>query len=451
MEEHFDEEFSEIMRNIDKPNEDEDLNFQIRDFLSITEKDYEEEREEYAIQWIAVSSVENLRQVIDKAAQEKWETLDIVVSFQQIPAEIGKLINLKHLHISREESYGESIVLPSEIGNLKQLEVFDAYGCNIIELPEEFSQLTNLKIINLNDNKFTVFPKEILSLEKLESLAINCNFEVLPDEICNLIHLKYLFLPEANISYLPDNIGNLQELEVLCIWGTKINHLPNSCQKLKKIKSLYLTKSIFDKILPPEIISQSPLEVINYIVRYQNDTEKIEINESKMIIVGQGGVGKTCLLNRLKNDEYDETISTEGIASEPWEFEVGGKKYKLNTWDFGGQEIYHATHQFFLTNRSLYIFVWDARQEEEYGRIDYWLYTIESFAYNSPIIIVVNKCDSRNNVKQLDLKSIKGKFPQIIDSFKVSCKMNIEIGHLRNVIKEETTKLPLMGMVWLSS
>lgn len=99
----------------------------------------------------------------------------------------------------------------------------------------------------------------------------------------------------------------------------------------------------------------------------------------------------------------------------------------------------------------MYIFVWDARQEEEYGRIDYWLYTIESFAYNSPIIIVVNKCDSRNNVKQLDLKSIKGKFPQIIDSFKVSCKMNIEIGHLRNVIKEETTKLPLMGMVWLSS
>lgn len=268
MEEHFDEEFSEIMRNIDKPNEDEDLNFQIRDFLSITEKDYEEEREEYAIQWIAVSSVENLNQVIDKAEQEKWETLDIEVGFQEIPSEIGKLINLKYLHISREESYGESIVLPSEIGNLKQLEVFEAYGCNIIDLPEEFSQLTNLKIINLNNNKFTVFPKELLSLEKLESLAINCNFEVLPDEICNLIHLKYLFLPEANISYLPDNIGNLQELEVLCIWGTKINHLPNSCQKLKKIKSLYLTKSIFDKILPPEIISQSPLEVINYIVRY---------------------------------------------------------------------------------------------------------------------------------------------------------------------------------------
>lgn len=452
MEIYFDPEFSEVMQHSHEQTEDAEINFQDKELLEITEKGYQVEEEEYDIKWIAVSSVEKLQQVIDKAEQDRWETLCLVVSnFQEIPAEIGKLTNVRHLHINKHNTDNKSILLPPEIGNLKQLEVFDAYGCNMVALPEEFGELTNLKSVNLNHNNFTVFPKEILSLKRLEALAIDFDFKALPDEICNLKKLKYLYLPKANISYLPDDIGNLQELEILCIWGTKINRLPASCQKLKKLKSLYLTKSIFEKFLPPEIISQSPLEVINYIVRYQNDTEKIEINESKMIIVGQGGVGKTCLLNRLKNDKYDETVSTEGIAIEPWEFEVEGKKYKLNTWDFGGQEIYHATHQFFLTNRSLYIFVWDARQEEEYGRIDYWLHTIESFAYNSPIIIVVNKCDSRNSVKQLDLKSIKGKFPQIIDSFRVSCKMNIEIGHLRNVIEEETTKLPLMGMVWLSS
>ncbi|MEY8338171.1 COR domain-containing protein [Lachnospiraceae bacterium 62-35] len=452
MKEYFDEEFSEKMQHNHEQLEGNEINFQTKELLEITENDYQEERTEYAIEWIAVTSVEKLQQVIDKAEQEKWETLGLRINnFQEIPAEIGKLINVKHLHINKHSTNNKSILLPPEIGNLKQLEVFDAYGCDMVDLPEEFGRLMNLKSVNLNHNNFTVFPKEILSLEKLESLAIDFNFKTLPDEICNLVHLKYLYFPKANISYLPDDIGNLQELEVLCIWGTKVNRLPDSCQKLKKIKSLYLTKSIFEKIIPPEIISQSPLEVINYIVRYQNDTKKIEVNESKMLIVGQGGVGKTCLLNRLKNDKYDETVSTEGIAIEPWEFEIEGKKYKLNTWDFGGQEIYHATHQFFLTNRSLYIFVWDARQEEEYGRIDYWLHTIESFAYNSPIIIVVNKCDSRNSIKQLDLKSIKEKFPQVIDSFRVSCKMNIEIEHLRNVIEEETTKLPLMGMVWLSS
>ena len=46
-------------------------------------------------------------------------------------------------------------------------------------------------------------------------------------------------------------------------------------------------------------------------------------------------------------------------------------------WDFGGQEIYHATHQFFLTKRSLYLFVWEARKEEESRHFDYWLNVIK--------------------------------------------------------------------------
>lgn len=447
MEKYDSEEMSNTMEFMD---EDIEINFQSKELLHIMEKGYKEERGEFYVEEVFVANAEDFRKVIDQAEQEKWEELYIRMSgFEEVPEEIGKLTDIKFLSIENLDDM--SICLPSEIGKLKQLEEFSAYGCHMVALPEEFGELTNLKIVNLNQNSFSVFPEQILKLKKLESLAINFNFEVLPDGICNLMHLKYLYLPEANISYLPEKIGNLQELEILCIWGTKIKSLPDSCQKLKKIKSLYLTKSIFEKILPPEIISQSPLEAIHYILRYQNDIEKVEVNESKMIIVGQGGVGKTCLLNRLKNDKYNEMASTEGIVIEPWSFEVKGKKYKLNVWDFGGQEIYHATHQFFLTNRSLYIFVWDARQEEEYGRIDYWLHTIESFAYNSPIIIVVNKCDSRNSVKQLDLKSIKEKFPQVIDSFRVSCKKNIEIEHLRNVIEEETTRLPLMGMVWLQS
>lgn len=427
-----------------------------KELLEITEKGYDEDDDndiENFYNGYKIASDEEMQKIIDRAEREKWESLFIYIDGAvELPAEIRKLTNLRKLGIENTSKNRSSMIhIPPEIGNLKKLEVFSAYNCNIETLPEEFSELTNMKVVNLNDNSFTVFPKELLKLEKLESLAINREFDTLPNEICNLVHLKYLYLPNANIKYLPENIGNLQELEILCIWGTKVKRLPDSCLKLSNIKSLYLTKSIFEDILPPEIIDQSPLEAINYIIKYQNDIQKIEVNESKMIIVGQGGVGKTCLLNRLIHDRYDETVSTEGIDISDWKFSIKGKEYKLNVWDFGGQEIYHATHQFFLTKRSLYIFVWDARQEEEYGRIDYWLHTIESFAYNSPIIIVVNKCDSRSSIKQLDLKSIKEKFPQIIDSFKVSSKENIEIAHLRNVIEEETIKLPLMGMVWLSS
>lgn len=464
MEGYSNEEFGKMKEDSYGSDEDEYLNTielldyddenicQTRELLEITEDGYENE-EDFSQNFVVykkITNEEEMLSVIHKAEREEWEELFLDIrGCVDIPVEIGALKKLKRFVIDNKNK--SVIHIPSEIGGLTNLEKFSAYGCNIETLPEEFSKLTNLKVINLNDNSFEEFPKVILHLENLESLAINAKFDRLPDEICNMSHLKYLYMPHAGIEFLPENIGNLKELEILCIWGTKVKRLPESCLRLSKLKSLYLTKSIFKDILPPEIVNQSPVEAINYIIRFQNGTQKIEVNESKMIIVGQGGVGKTCLLNRLIYNKYDETVSTEGIDIDPWRFSVNNKEYKLNVWDFGGQEIYHATHQFFLTNRSLYIFVWDARQEEEYGRIDYWLHTIESFAYNSPIIIVINKCDSRNSIKQLDLKSLKEKFPQIIDSFKVSCKENIGIDYLRNTIEEETTKLPLMGMVWLSS
>jgi internalin A len=79
---------------------------------------------------------------------------------------------------------------------------------------------------------------------------------------------------------------------------------------------------------------------------------------SKLLVVGEGGVGKTSLLRALRGESFEvQQSSTHGIEikalslAHPTEAEV---TMTLNTWDFGGQEIYHATHQFFLTNRSLF-------------------------------------------------------------------------------------------------
>jgi GTPase SAR1 family protein len=62
----------------------------------------------------------------------------------------------------------------------------------------------------------------------------------------------------------------------------------------------------------------------------------------------------------------------------------------VHFWDFGGQEIMHATHQFFLSKRSLYILVLDGRRDE---KTEYWLKHIESFGGDSPILVVLNKID----------------------------------------------------------
>lgn len=395
---------------------------------------------------------EAILEIIRKAAEEKWDELNLSDSgLTELPPEIGDLIHLKKLYLNSGEKKNIIKHLPKEVGKLRNLEILQAYGVSLEDLPEEFAQLKKLKGLGLNDNSFSEFPDVIFSLTNLESLAINRNFKYLPSGITNLTKLKYLYMPQANIDKLPEKIGELKNLKGLCIWGSNIRILPNSMKDLVNLDWIMISKMFFSTFVPPELFGQSPLEVIGYVLKYQSDHTKINLYESKMIIVGQGGVGKTCLLNRLVHNKYDEKKSTEGIDIEPWSFVKNDTQYKLNVWDFGGQEIYHATHQFFLTHRSLYVFVWDARQEEEYGRIDYWLNTIETFANDSPIIIVINKSDSRNTIKHLDLKSLNDRFSQIIDSFKVSCKDNSNISVLREAIIEETTKLPLMGLVWLSS
>ncbi len=64
-----------------------------------------------------------------------------------------------------------------------------------------------------------------------------------------------------------------------------------------------------------------------------------------------------------------------------------GEPIKLNIWDFGGQEIQHSTHQFFLTTRSLYLLVVDARKGDQISNIEYWLKTYQKFRWRFANII----------------------------------------------------------------
>src|SRR5207248_1543686 len=99
----------------------------------------------------------------------------------------------------------------------------------------------------------------------------------------------------------------------------------------------------------------------------------VPIYEAKLLIVGEAGAGKTSLAKKLQNPHYvlrkegeaEREKSTEGIEVIQWYFPFeDGKPFRVNIWDFGGQEIYHATHQFFLTTSSLYFLVADNRKED---------------------------------------------------------------------------------------
>ncbi len=163
-----------------------------------------------------------------------------------------------------------------------------------------------------------------------------------------------------------------------------------------------------------------------------------------MLIVGQGGVGKTFLLNRLIHNKTPDTVSTEGIDIHKWQFKTKQTdKFQANFWDFGGQAIYHATHQFFLTKRSLYLFVWEARLDDDISSFDYWLNTIKVLSGDSPVLVIQNKIEARK--KTLDQTYWTTLFTNIVEYHDVSAIKRIGIEALANAIIREIEKLPHIG------
>jgi len=168
----------------------------------------------------------------------------------------------------------------------------------------------------------------------------------------------------------------------------------------------------------------------------------IPLNEAKLILVGFGEVGKTSLVNRLVHDAFIPRESkTEGIAITPWPILLNGTEdIHLHVWDFGGQEIMHATHRFFLSQRSVYLLVLNGRGGRQQADAAYWLNLIAIHAPDSPVIIVRNKI--REDPCALDRTALRRDFPAIRAVVDTDCADRTGIDDLAAAIRRETDALP---------
>jgi hypothetical protein len=137
-----------------------------------------------------------------------------------------------------------------------------------------------------------------------------------------------------------------------------------------------------------------------------------------------------------------EDDTTRGIDVHEWHFDMpDGQPFRVNIWDFGGQEIYHATHQFFLTKRSLYALVTDERKEDT--DFDYWLSVVELLSGNSPLLIVKNQKGDR--IRQINEKELRAQFGNIQSITDVNLETVEGLPDLLKEIRHHVCKLPLVG------
>lgn len=397
-------------------------------------------------------------------------------NIEQLPSSIGELRKLQALDLGSNSLS----VLPRSFGSLTELTHLYLWGNHFLEIPDELRTLTNLQVIDFSSDgiqdrredyndygsrdynppgsmlsrlvgsttrraeRFKEIPSWFpFAFKNLQALYLsNHEISVLPEAFATMTNLRALYLSNNKIEAFPKAILELKDLDELDLRFNRIRELPANLEQLRKLRYLDLAKNPLP--IPPEVLErpQDSAAIIDYAGRVSQETRPL--NEAKLLIVGEGSVGKTSLVKRLTQDSYDENENkTEGIDVTCWETLPGKHNVTLNVWDFGGQEIMHATHQFFLTKRSIYVLVIDARQGEEQNRIEYWLKLIQSFSDHSPVIIVGNKSDQAK--LDIDRRGLKAKYDNIIGIVSVSCRTGAGLSGVKQVLTRAVDRLPNVG------
>lgn len=386
---------------------------------------------------------------------------------------IGKYFDLAKAIVSDEnlwdyshkisKNYADAIdrINQAYAGNLIFL---DLGGLDLISIPKEISKLAKLKSLILSNNQIEDI-EYISSLLNLQELYLNNNKIADISLLERLPQLQRLDLSDNKISSI-DILRNHARLKYLDVSKNFIKKIPSAIFhleiriRLKKntIDGLYLHDNPIESP-PVEILYQGRRSVLAWF-----DATVKTLSEIKVILIGDPKAGKTSLLRRLKDDTFDQREpQTDGINIEhiPFGSNPHFKNQKslhqltAHCWDFGGQEIMNATHQFFLTNRSVYLLVLDARRDQKVAEhVRMWVKRIKATGGNSPIIVVANQADVNPGFGFSNEIDLQKEFPQVKYFLKVSCLNGDGIDAVKQKLEELIPKAELFNTAiderWIS-
>ena len=360
-----------------------------------------------------------------------------------LPPAVSELADLQMLSL-RGNRLTE---FPGGLAKLPRLSVLALDGNLLTHLPPGIAELSALERLTVSENALAEIPPEIGRLDRLNTLTISRNqLSSLPAEIGHLHRLEALTASGNRLTSLPAEIGDLDSLEFLSVVDNQLTALPSSLAgPLRRGLFLQLAGNPFEAPLI-ELHDRDPLTLVAYL---ESLADAVPQYEAKMLVVGEGNTGKTSLVAALQDAPFlMGRPTTHGIEVH----DIGlrhadiGQELVVHAWDFGGQEIYRVTHQFFFSRNALYLVVWKPRDGQEQNEVAGWLRRIRlRLAAEGRAFVVATHCSGERR-PELDFPTLAQEFGTLLGgSFEVDSQTGRGIADLRAAIAAELEILPQMG------
>jgi internalin A len=337
---------------------------------------------------------------------------------------------------------------PQWIGGLTSLAALGLTGSELTRLPDWVSDLAGLRQIFLGNNQLTDLPEWIGSLTGLYDVSLSGNqLTRLPEPLAGLAGLKELSAGFNRITEIPGWIGSLANLRRLDLSRNQLRGLP---WQLADLLDAGLDLSVGGNPLHepvPELAARGSGELATYL---RSLKDAVPQYEAKLLLVGEGNVGKSSLVAALKGDPFvSGRPTTHGIKVTPVPFRHPDldADMTLRAWDFGGQEVYRVSHQFFLSPRAVYLVAWHARHGQERDQVEDWLRRIRLRTGDEAVALVVaTHCAERR--PDLDYAHLDRVFPGMLaGAFETDSSSGEGIARLRDAIAGQAARLPQMGQL----
>jgi GTPase SAR1 family protein len=275
--------------------------------------------------------------------------------------------------------------------------------------------------IDLSQNQFTKLDLPAFALPSVKALDISRNQAPLANlRISATVfpNLEYLFLYESQVQNIQFE-GVFEHLKEANLAKNEIKRLEGWENLLNspQLSHLFLYGNPIQN-LPRELFDEDRKNAFEALKAFLEESQKGTIinDRAKLIIVGNGRVGKTSLFKVLrKGGKYDPHEKfTHGInlgeLSKNDLSKIKTDSLRLKVWDFGGQQIFYALHQFFLSENAVYILAWtnpenvknypqekDQPVDEKWRSNEYWLENIKHLGKKSPVLMVQTHYNNQNN------------------------------------------------------